>query len=216
MLKNKKSEYEREIFLHWPATWKSGASLRGFTLIEVLVSLSIIVVLSSLLVVNYKTGSRQSNLSSFHSSLFQDLEATKWKAINSQQYGGELPVYWGVYLEKGLSSYKIFADLNGNFIIDDGEDDISLGAKNFDFLSSSIINDINLGDRVSILFSTEDGFPIFYDIDGDIISGDDLIIEIRDGDFNFGKLIFLNSFALVDFADCFCSVGYENQCSWCE
>lgn len=216
MLNNKKSGHKREI----PSTFIVAKNLKssssGFTLIEILVALSIVVVLSALLVANYKVSSRQSNVSAFHGSLFQDLELTKWRAINSQQYGGDLPVYWGVYLEKGLASYKIFADLNGNFLIDDGEDDVSLGAKTYDFLSGSVISNINLGDRVSILFSTEDGFPIFYDIDGGLVSENELTIEIRDGDFNFGKLIFVNQFSLVDFADCFCSLGYENQCSWCE
>lgn len=187
----------------------------AFTLIETLISLSIIVILSSLLVANYKVSNSYSSLVNFQNSLISDLESIKWKAINAQDYNGLVPVYWGLYLEKGSSTYQIFADLNGNFSLDAGEDLSYFGGKKYISSADSVVSKISLADRVLILFSTNNGFPVFYDMNTSSQSEDDLVIELKNNDLNSAKLVVSNSFGLNDFEDCSCNDSTKYCCSFC-
>lgn len=178
---------------------------KAFTIIEILISLSIIIILSTLFLTNYKIGDKNSNLINFQTTLFNDLEKIKWKALNLENYNDQLPDYWGLHLNKASSSYDIFVDF--------GDSDETVKTQSIP--SNLLISDINLSDEILVLFSTSTGFPIFYDVINSVFVSGDLILELKDFDFDFGKRIIINSHGLVDYDNCFCAVGYTNQCSWC-
>ena len=186
----------------------------GFTLIEALVSLSVIVILSSLLVANYKVGEDYSSLSNFQISLVSDLETIKWRAINSDTYDNQIPVYWGVHLSVASSSYQVFADLNGDMVIDENEINLSFGAKKYSS-SGNIISNISLSDEVMILFPVGSFFPIFYNPINYSTSSSDLIIELKNSQSNMSKLVVSNQFGLNDAEDCFCGESNKYCCSFC-
>ena len=187
---------------------------KGFTLIEALLSLSIIATLSSLLVANYKVSDNYSSLLNFQTSLTSDLETIKWKAVNSEYYNNQLPVYWSIYLEEGSSSYQIFADLDGDFMVDSNETDSYFGAKQYSSSNNSI-NKISLSDEVVVSFSTASGFPVFYNNIALSTSTSDLIVELKNNESNMAKLIISNSFGLNDSDDCSCSDSTKYCCSFC-
>jgi hypothetical protein len=186
----------------------------AFTLIEALVSLSIIIILSSLLVANYKVGEDYSSLNNFQISLVSDLESLKWKALNLEYYNDQLPVYWGASLNLASSSYQIFADLDGDMLVDSDEINPSFGAKEHSS-DGNIISNISLSDEVLILFPTDSFFPFFYDATNYSTSSSDLIIELKSIESNMAKLVIANQFGLNDAEDCSCGDSGKYCCSFC-
>lgn len=193
----------------------------AFTLIEALISLGIIAILSSLLVANYKTSDKYSSLSNFQSSLVSDLEIIKWKALNSDTYDTQVPVYWGIYLSESLSSYQVFADLNGDMLFSSDETNSYFGAKEYSstnvFISTITTDCVGDLGEVVILFPAGSSFPIFYDPIGDLIIdiSCNLVVELSLIDFNVSKLVIVNQFGLNDAEDCFCEDANKYCCSFC-
>ncbi|MFA5420974.1 MAG: type II secretion system protein [Patescibacteria group bacterium] len=188
---------------------------KAFTIIEVLIAVSIIAIIGAVFNANYKVSSSQSALTVFQQSLSQDIGLAKWKAIDLEYYDSQTPVYWGVSLSEGSNEYTIFADLNGNWLLDVGEDDPLKGAKINKAKVDAYISNINLANNLNVLFSTEGDFLTFYDVDNSIEVFGELRIELKSESLNIGKLVFVNSFSLVDVSDCFCSPAADYQCSWC-
>jgi len=87
---------------------------RGFTLIEIVVVLSIIILLSSLVLANYRTGANQLALERSVHKLTQDLRRTQEKAMSAKEFQGQVPPRYGIELNTGSSDYVLFADINNN------------------------------------------------------------------------------------------------------
>ena len=98
---------------------------KGFTLIELLVVTSIIILLSALLLADYRSGQRRYNLNQSAQKLASDLR----KAQNMAIGGVELVAlqYYGFGIETNPTaqptSYRFYADKNGNQRYD-GSDDV--------------------------------------------------------------------------------------------
>jgi len=99
---------------------------KGFTLIELLVVTSIIILLSALLLADYRSGQRRYNLNQSAQKLASDLR----KAQNMAIGGVELVAlqYYGFGIETNPTaqptSYRFYADKNGNQRYDDSSDDV--------------------------------------------------------------------------------------------
>lgn len=94
---------------------KSGA---GFTLAEVLIVLTIITILFSIVLANYRTSEKQFSLQRSAHKLAQDLRTFQEMAMTGQktnfQFGQVFPRGgYGIYLETDLNSYILFADCDG-------------------------------------------------------------------------------------------------------
>src|SRR3989338_367144 len=85
---------------------------KGFTLIELMVVTSIIVLLTALAFPNYRGGSQRLALQRSAHQLAQDLRRAEELALSSQQFGGEVPKGYGIYFNRNQSNqYILFADL---------------------------------------------------------------------------------------------------------
>lgn len=98
-------------------------SRKGFTLIELLVSVSIFVIITGMVVANFRAGSRNDELRISAQALVSDLRKAQNMAL-----AGELvndispPGGYGVYFNIGTPDrYIIFADLDGELDYDIGE-----------------------------------------------------------------------------------------------
>ncbi len=81
---------------------------RGFTLIEVLVVTFIIGFLSTLILLNYRTGQEEANLTRAAATLETDIRRTQNLAVNSSDFEGTVPCGYGVhYLDN--RTYSIYA-----------------------------------------------------------------------------------------------------------
>lgn len=87
----------------------------GFTLVEILVVISIIIIMSGIVFVGYREGERQLILQRAANKLAQDIRRVEEMAMSAkecQPCGGGVPVGgYGVYFDKSNpSSYIIYAD----------------------------------------------------------------------------------------------------------
>lgn len=97
----------------------------GFTLVELLVSLFIIILLSGIILANYRAGGQQFALQRSANKLAQDIRRAQAMAMSAKEtnLGGQVPTGqefvpkggYGIYFDEGSpSSYVIFADCNEN------------------------------------------------------------------------------------------------------
>lgn len=90
---------------------------RAFTIIELLVVVSIIVLLTALTLPNYRLGDNQLALQRSAYKTSQDLRRALEFAISVKEFNGIIPSGYGVYFDLDQSDrYIMFADLNSDHI----------------------------------------------------------------------------------------------------
>jgi len=95
---------------------------KAFTLIELLVVTGIIILLSALVLPNYRTGESQLALQRSANKLAQDIRRAQGMAMSAKEFEGVVPPGgYGINFQTNLTSYILFADLNNNKIFDSGE-----------------------------------------------------------------------------------------------
>jgi len=87
---------------------------KGFTLIELIVVISIIVLITALTLPNYRAGDKLLALQRATHKLSQDLRRAQEMAISAKEFEGEVSAY-GIYLnEDQPTKYILFADIDGD------------------------------------------------------------------------------------------------------
>ncbi len=95
-------------------------SVRGFTLLEITVVISIMILLGTIFIANYRGGEKQFALKRSTNKLAQDLRRVEEMAMSSQRTPdsfepGAFPKGgYGIYFQKNSNSYILFADCDGN------------------------------------------------------------------------------------------------------
>lgn len=151
---------------------------KAFTMIELLVSIAIIVIITSVFLANYRTGNEKSKMNIVAHSFASDIRRAQNNSLGLIKYAGEAPSGgWGINinLSSNNASYRIFADIDANRVFDAGEDAENYGGSaitlpdgiTFEYLD--IVNSNNEGggnDRqeINITFLPPD--PITYIHDG--------------------------------------------------
>lgn len=109
----------------------------GLTLIELIVSVSIISLVTTIFVVNYQVSTKRTDLIMTAQVVVADIHRAQNNALGLVKYGSEVPAGgWGVHFNMSEpTKYYIFADLQapgdlGNLIFDNNtEGDINQGAR---------------------------------------------------------------------------------------
>ncbi|HPT08382.1 MAG TPA: hypothetical protein PLE28_01660 [bacterium] len=193
----------------------------GFTLVELIVSVSIIIVIVSLTVINYNAGFSETNLSNTQNSLYQNIKQIQSYALSYRSYNNILPKYWGMYLATSSSVPVVFADINENGLYDDGEADTLFGGKEIVLEPDIIINNIKSQNSSTvsdlyIMFESGGGDMYVYNsTSSDPNNVDQWFIELRDIRFPLGKLLILNNPGLTDTKNCSCNGSTDWCCSFC-
>lgn len=92
---------------------KQSCDYPAFTMIEMIVSVSIIAIVTALFVSNYHDSNSRTDLTIAAQSLVADLHAAQNNTLGLTKYNDLLPGGgWGVHFEKDKNSYVIFADLD--------------------------------------------------------------------------------------------------------
>jgi type II secretory pathway pseudopilin PulG len=117
------------------STVKRNRFAPGLTLIEMVVSISIIVLIASLFIANYRTANKRTDIIMAAQTLVADLHLAQNNSLGLVKYDGEVPAGgWGVHFDQTRDTYTMFADLNapgtgGYMSYDDGEGDVNYGAR---------------------------------------------------------------------------------------
>lgn len=105
----------------------------AFSLIELVVSMSIISLLTALFLANYHSVNRRTDLTMAAQILVTDIRMAQANALGLMKYDGLVPAGgWGVAFDAdqtGNTKYIIFADENDNQNIEDGESAVNLGGR---------------------------------------------------------------------------------------
>ncbi len=115
----------------------------GFTLVEMIVVLAIIVVITGIVIFNVGTEQQNSALLRSSQKLSLDLRRAQNYALSSKGFKNDVAVPWGWgvhFFGAGSDSYVIFADRNNNQIYDFNED---LETVNFEKGVSLYFSNIN-------------------------------------------------------------------------
>jgi len=121
---------------------------RGFTLIEVMVVLAIIMVIMGIVVFNTGTERQGSALLRSAQTVSLNLRRAENYALSSKTFKNnpDVPWGWGAHFSgAGSTNYIIFADLNNNQIYDSGED-----FETAYFENGVSLNTVNISDVVFI------------------------------------------------------------------
>lgn len=85
---------------------------KGFTLLEMIVTIGIMVLLTGIVLINYQEGQKQLALQRAANKLAQDIRRVQEMAMSAQEYNGAIPAGgYGVYfIDSSPNSYILFAD----------------------------------------------------------------------------------------------------------
>ena len=151
---------------------------KGFTLVESLVTILIIVVLSIIIIPRYSSIGQQLAFQRSASKLTQGIREVQEMAMSAKEFQGAIPLGgYGIYLRKvpaPQTSYILYADKNNNQKYDPGA-----GA-------GELIGEINLeegikilnlnGNHVNVIFTPPDPIVFFTDGDGTDLGFDQISI----------------------------------------
>jgi len=109
---------------------------KGFTLIEVLVSLSIVVFMAALVLPRYTLMQKRASLLQDSYHLSESIREAQEMAVSGKRVGGSWPDGYGVYLIEGGENYIIYADMNDD--------------KTYSAIHDSIIKTIDLQANIEV------------------------------------------------------------------
>lgn len=179
---------------------------KGFSMIELIVTISVITLVTGIFIANYKSTNRRTDLVMTVQKLVADIRLAQNYSLGLARYGSSastnVPIGgWGVHFDLsnyGNNRYVIFADDDGNGLYSASEADVSLGAKIINLSENIRIKELSIGNRVDITFLPPD--PVTNITDG-FSEFDNLIITLEDvytGDTKSAKINFLGLVEVID------------------
>jgi len=185
-------------------------SRRGFTLLEMIVSLSMIALVASLFIANYRSINKRMDLTVVAQNLAADLHLAQNNALGLVKYNGLVPPGgWGIAFNTASSSYTLFADLNApgetGYMQYDSEDEgiTGYGARVTKLPDGVEISKLEAGSlpdnpEVSVTFLPPDPATNIYSGGATTTS---LLIELTEKRDNSQKTVRVNFLGLVEVLD---------------
>lgn len=170
----------------------------GFTIIEMLVSISIIGIISGLFMVNYHDSNKRLELVGAIQGMAGDIRLAQNFTLGLKEFGEPVPEVpaggWGVHFDKDTNAYVVFADVDGNNIYSDASEKYD---KNTDLPVNVAIESISVGGvggltSADIVFLPPD--PVTYINES---SSTDAVIVLKDTN-NTIKSVFVNYLGLIE------------------
>lgn len=169
----------------------------AFTLIELIVAISIIAIVVGVFLANYYGGETQSQLVNATSGLMRDLRTAQTKGAVNANYGPDIPFGWGINLVSSSSKYTIFADVNGNRILDDStEASVVKGSKEITLPEGITISSIT-NSPMNIVFYSEQGVLKTSMTDGSVSLDSPVEIVLQEASTGETKTVYVNPFGLI-------------------
>jgi len=178
----------------------------GFTLIEMVASIAIIVMITGIFIANYHTMNKRSDLIMAAQKLVADLHEAQSDSLGLIKYDNAVPAGgWGVHFSTNSpNQYVLFADLNapgalGYMGYDSNEHDTSKGAKITDLpyniaLSALRVNGVTKPE-VNVTFLPPNPQTNIYD---GVATSTELEIDLLEKRNNTVKTIVINFLGLIE------------------
>jgi len=182
----------------------------GFSLIELIVSISIIVLLTTIFLANYHTINKHTDLTIAAQVMVTDIRMAQANALGLIQYDGQVPLGgWGVSLSTsggGVGEekiYTIFADVDGDQISSGDEAVLQFGAKVITLPPNISIDSLSIQgnqevEEANVIFLPPD--PLTY-ISTELGATNVLDIRLKEDLNNNIKTVRINFLGLVEVID---------------
>lgn len=180
----------------------------AFTLLEMTVSLSIIVIVTAFFITNFRTANKRTDLVMAAQTMVSDLHAAQNNTLGLAKYNDISPAGgWGIHFERGKSTYTMFADLDspghlGYMEMDSDEDETDYGARTMTLSEGLEISSIRFGssltstDSIDITFLPPDPQTNIRSASG--ATSTSVQIELKEQRSGATKLIKVNFLGLVE------------------
>lgn len=164
----------------------------GFTLLEILISIFIVGLMTSVVIVNYRSSGYRVEINNATEQLASNIRLAQNFSLGTREFNGANPKAWGVRFAIGdLNHYIIFADMDGNNSYSADENYKTINLPNGVAFS-------NLGgatNEVSIIFIPPDPITKIL-IDG--VNQDNINIALQESFNNSIKEVSVNFLGLID------------------
>lgn len=175
----------------------------GFTLIELIVSITIIGMVTGLFLANYSSANRRTDLTMTAQKMVADIRLAQSYSLGLARYGSSgslnIPVGgWGVHFDLqsyGSNKYNIFADDDADTLYGGGEADERFGAQVVNLPNNITIQSVSVGTKVDITFLPPD--PITT-INNGTATSTSVDIVLKDARTNSIKTVRVNFLGLVE------------------
>lgn len=181
-------------------------NLDAFTLIELIVSMSIIVILTAIFLANYHSINKRTDLTITAQSLVSDIRYAQSNSLGLLKYQGSVPAGgWGVAFSSlpadgtsgpNKSRYEIFADENNNAKFDLGEADVNLGGRVINLPANIVIDNLSLESVSNVTFLPPD--PITKITGASDATSTYLTIILKDTALGATKTVRVNFLGLIE------------------
>ncbi|MFC1789423.1 hypothetical protein ACFLYY_00425 [Patescibacteria group bacterium] len=187
--------------------------LNGFTVIEILIATSIMIVMSAVVFLNYDAGGQQLALHRSASKLSQDLRLAQEMAVSSSfsdKTEGDFPDGgYGIWIDRINNSekYILYGDKNTNYQYDDGVD---YEIKEIKFERGIFISkiDSSIGEKNSASVNFFPPIPETYIKTGDPTEPDLIVITLSlKNDLSQTRIVYINKAGLINVVE-----GEFDQC----
>lgn len=113
--KTKKQESKKNCF--YVFMFSCFRARKGFTLVELMISISIIGMLTAVFLANYRSGGIRTDLIGNTQKMASDIRVAQNFSLGTKDFNGATPAGgWGIYFDiNDPNSYIIFADINGDY-----------------------------------------------------------------------------------------------------
>ncbi len=180
----------------------------GFTILEMIISLSMITMITALFIANYRTVEKRTDLIMTAQKLVADIHQAQNSSLGLVKYGTEVPAGgWGVsFSTLNNSQYTLFADLDssgaGYMVMNSGENSEYYGARITELSENIEISAIRVGGDVktaaAVTFLPPDPQTNIYD---GVATSTTIDIELKETRNNSVKTVRVNFLGLVEVID---------------
>ncbi len=191
---------------------KYSGSRSAFTIIEMVVSLSMISIVAALFIANYRTANKRTDLIMNAQNLVADLHLAQNNTLGLVKYNGEVPAGgWGISFDVNQNYYTLFADLDapgtsGYLEMDEATEALPAYGARKTYLPAGIFNTRLMTNgsldnaQANITFLPPDPRTNIYRV-GAAATSSSLIIELQEGRNLSVKTVRVNFLGLIEVLD---------------
>jgi prepilin-type N-terminal cleavage/methylation domain-containing protein len=168
---------------------------KGFTLIELIIAISVIVISSSLLLASYKNDGKKNALLLAGQKMVSDIKTAQSASFTSKKLETTLPYGWGIYFDIANNHYITFADLDNDKLYDVAEKNQEIDLSQNITLDSITANNTTYN-QANLFFEIDSGSVLF---EGSQFSTETSTIKIINQD-NTPGYITINNMGAISFS----------------